>query len=604
MARSGATSGPTGSLPDPLDPNSAGPIRPRRGFSASRGSRGRASWPVAGAAFVGLLLLLPVASSILTTPTPGPPRADPSSGTATGSSIQGTLARSTPPSESNPRPVSQYSRIGPAVPQAPSPENAYSGAEPAPMGIGDLGGTSGGPQGSFTTTEFRGSIAVGAIDAGNSSLPDPYSVSFQLNAFLAFDTPTDRYAYWVQDVAILSSHTRAIQFEDNVWNASSVYLYSSAIGGNGSVTGSGDSSFYGDSAPCYLPGACVTLANPETVNLSVVASLGSGGVPTVRVLYGESGPMTVFDTVRFPWAKSIADFRGFDVDSGLGISGACPRCFGDVELIVGGPGNGSQTELVGSTDLVLSLDWWNGNNFEPVPNAVDHGEATEEGVSRAVVAASTGADQGPTATIANGTRGKLDSLWSPTSLTTVEVSVVTGSVGGNLSVGGALLPFSGTFVETVLVPGSTALSVHSGGSTYSLGTVLLGAGEFRTFEVGAEPLLFVPVGLPLGTVWSVTTAGELLYGTGNITFGETSGIYAYAVGDPPGYRASNGTGNATVGGSGGTVTVEFHSTYRSPWAELEGDLAPYTDYLILGAIVLGVAVGLAVALGRRKRPAT
>ncbi len=48
------------------------------------------------------------------------------------------------------------------------------------MGIGDLGGPSGGQPSAFTTTSFQGAIDVGHVVAFNARLPDPGSMSLQL----------------------------------------------------------------------------------------------------------------------------------------------------------------------------------------------------------------------------------------------------------------------------------------------------------------------------------------------------------------------------------------------------------------------------------------
>lgn len=468
------------------------------------------------------------------------------------------------------------------------------------MGIGDLGGPSGGQPADFSTTTFRGTVEFGDIAAYNHSLGDPFSVSIQLNAFLVFDFGSNRYAYWAQDVAILSTSTRTVAFEDNVWNVSSDNLTATGIHGNGSASGTGSSAYYGDGAPCTLLGACTSLPNPQRVELELTASLGAGGVPTIRFLFANGGTPQPFDTVTFPYATSLSVFQGFDVDPGLGFSPSCDRCFGDVELVLGGPGNGSQTALDGATDLNLTLEWWNGFNFEPVPDAADHGEATEEGISQAIVQARSTVAREPVAMITYGGAGSFKTLWAQIALSTVEVSVVTGTSGGELSINGSLLAFSGDFVETLVNVGSVALAVQQGASVYPLGTPDLFPGEVLTLEVGAEPLVFVPSGLPASTVWSVTVGGQRLDGTGNITFGEAAGTYGYSVGNPSGFRATSPTGNASISTMEVLVTISFTSTQSSFWSDLSGALGPYGGVLILVVVLVVVAALIAVALTRRR----
>lgn len=486
-----------------------------------------------------------------------------------------------------------------ATPALRRPDPAYSGAEPAPMGIGDLGGPSGGQPGDYSTEMFRGTVDIGAIAAYNHSFSDAYSVSFQLNAFLVFEYGSNRYAYWAQDVALLNSSSRAISFEDNVWNASSDDLEPTAISGNGTVAGMGSSSYYGYGAPCLMAGACIDIADPQTVVLELTATLGTGGTPTIRFLFADGGALRPYDTVTFPYATSVGDFPGFSVDPGLGFSAPCPRCFGDVELVLGGPGNGYQTALSGPTYLNLSLEWWNGYNFEAVPNAVDHGEATAEMISHAIVQRSSTVGAEPTAALTYGTGGGLHTLWTQSQLATIEVSVVTGTAGGTLSVNASSLTFSGAFVETTLIPGTFSLAVKQGASTYALGTPTLTAGEVLSLEVGADAVVFVPVGLPPTTVWSVTLNGQDLYGTGNITFGEASGSYNYSVANPSGFRGSPASGNVSVGSGGAMVTVTFSATHSSLWSDLLGVFGPYGSLFFVLIALAVILVVVAVVLSRR-----
>lgn len=491
--------------------------------------------------------------------------------------------------------------------QSPSPallrpESALSGSEPAPLGIGDLGGSSAGAQpGTFSTTAFQGSIYVGSVSAYNSSITGyEYSMSFQLNAFLLFQVNGAAYSYWVQDVVLLETQTRQVNFEDNVWNVTSVDIAPTALKGNGSVSGSGSESYYSDGAPCTTAGACISLPNPSTVVLRLDATLGAGGVPTVREQFRDGGPLETYDTIEFPFAHSQSEFHGFEVERGLGFPGGCPRCYGDVELVAGGPGYGYQTSLDGTTDLLLSLDWWNGHNLEPVPNAVDYGVATEEGLSNALVARGSNAAEEPVASLSYGIGGGLGSLWSEDELSAVEVSLVGGASGGNLSVEGSGIPYEGWFVETLLLPGSYSLAAGNGSSTHSFGSLDLIAGEALTLEAGGIPLQFVPEGLPPGTVWSVSVGGQQLNGTGNITFGEVAGTYSYSVGPLSGYSASPDGGSVSPTGAGTAVTVDWKSTPTTLWGQIGSYLAPWLPLLVFLLVAVVAIVVASTMLSHRR----
>ena len=178
----------------------------------------------------------------------------------------------------------------------------------------------------------------------------------------------------------------------------------------------------------------------------------------------------------------------------------------------------------------------------------------------------------------------------------VEVMVRGASSSGNLTynVGTQRWPFTGGFVETLLVPGTADLGVVAGASTYDLGGVTVGAGEALTFEVGAEPLVFHPNGLPALTVWTVTVASFSLTGTGNLTFGEDAGTFAYDVGAVSGYRASPVSGTVQVASTGATFDVNFTAQPANDWETFVHDVVPILPLLV----ILGVAVAVVVALAR------
>jgi hypothetical protein len=403
---------------------------------------------------------------------------------------------------------------------------------------------------------------------------------------------------------VLNTQDRALTYLDNVWNATSTSLSSSAFTGNGSFLGSGSESYYGAPASCLVPGACTTLPDPGSVALELRTTLTPSGWPQVKFLIGNGGTYGVYDTINFTFAHTGVTLRGFVVQSGLGFPGGCPRCFGDVELVAGGPGNGSQTRLVASSSLLFSLVWWNGDNFEPIPDAADHGEATEEGISNADDRLATDAAGEPEALVTNGSAGPLDNLWSGSTVATVEVSDRTAAPDGTLTVGAGSVPFTGGFVETIVVPGPVVLSATVGATTYPLGSVTLSGGEVLTLEFGAPALVFVPRGLATGTIWSVTVAGQTLDGTGNLTFGEVPGTYTYVVGSVSGWKASPANGSVTVGTSGGTVTIDWKSSNTGILAELEGAFLGHLTLIVI-VLVLVVIAGVVVSVANRppKRPA-
>jgi hypothetical protein len=478
------------------------------------------------------------------------------------------------------------------------------------MGVGDSGASTGGG-GPYATDSFVGEATIDSVVTFNASLGSSSASAFslQLNAFLDFSYGSASYVYWAQSVAGINSSSRSATFFDNVWNATSSPLpeiTSMAISGQGTVSSFSGGSYYGDSAPCALPGACVTLTYPTNITLRLNASLSGTGEPEISFAYDDGFGFQTFDTATFVFAHGVTGFPGFVVSSTQQGSG-CLRCYGDVELIVGGPAGGANTTLEGTSQILLGLYFWNGNDYEAVPAGLDHGLATAEGLSNASVALSTAANGSPLAELMAGS-GSLGGLWNPRSVSTIEVSVTSVAPGGTVTVGSSpSTPFTGASVALEFIPGTYSISLVTGAKTYDLGTIVLTAGEQLTLEVGAPPVVFVPSGLPTGTVWSVTLHGQTLSGTGNITFGEAAGNYTFAVGTLPGYSADPSSGNVTVAPTGATVGVQWTSTSRTLFQQIEGFLllrvGPIPLYFLLLILIVGGVLAAAIA-SSGSRPST
>lgn len=483
------------------------------------------------------------------------------------------------------------------------PVTALASTVSAPLGIADLGSS---PSSSFSTLGLRGTVRITSLATNNASLGSGTArASVQMNAFLVFENGSQVYDYWVQDVFELDTSTGHGYFEDNVWNASSPVnstLDGFALRGNGTVTESSDGAYYADVAAAALPGAYPVLVYPATVELLLNASLDTSHHPVVRVSFADPVGTAVFDTITFPFVRITTGFSGFEVNAGRLSLSSCPRCVGDAELVVGGPYGGFQTSLSGPTDVRLSLERWTDHNYASVTDAVDYGVATAEGLANGSVSRVTLAGGLPGAELTEGTISK-QSLWSASDLGLVTVSVGTTSAGGVAQVNGQSVPYSGGRVDLVLVPGTYNLSFTVGLQTYGYADLLLTAGEIETLEVGAIPLVFVPVGLPPDVAWTVALGNDTLRGTGEITFGVANGTYNFTVPDLTRYLASPSSGAVLVNGSAFYQNISWAARPASWESELisllELPLGPVPLYVILAALtVLGVAAGL---LGRRRR---
>ncbi len=450
-----------------------------------------------------------------------------------------------------------------------------------------------------------GQIDLRAISTYNSSLGTGASlVSFQLNAFVTFSWNGTSFTYWAQDVLELDTSLDTGFFEDNLWNASSSprsILNSSAISGNGTVFHSPSGDYYGATAAKSLPGSYPTLKLPATVGLEMNASLGPGGHPAVRFLYEDGPGWIAFDTLTFRFASSLSSFAGFVVSPRLQGSG-CPRCYGDAELVAGGPYSGYQTALAGPTDVLLGLYDWNGRNFAAVPEASNYGYATAEGLTNGSVAAALGPAGAPGAVLTEGSIG-LNGLWSQGSVASLEVSVLSVTGTGVLQLAGGSVPFSGGSVQVIVMPSNYTVAVTSSGGTSVLTNIVLVGGQAETLEVGGVPVVFVPQGLSPGVLWSVTLDNSTLWGTGPITFGSTNGTFNFTVAPLAHYTASPTAGSVNVTGSEVNVLVVWQAKPPTLLEEivstLELPVGPVPFYVVLGGLAaLGIFSGL---WGRRRR---
>ena len=116
---------------------------------------------------------------------------------------------------------------------------------------------------------------------------------------------------------------------------------------------------------------------------------------------------------------------------------------------------------------------------------------------------------------------------------------------------------NGTYAYTVgAVSGYTA--DPASGNVMVSGADVTQAVAFTTRAATAYAVTFAESGLPSGTSWSVTLAGNPVSSTtGTIRFSEANGTYEYTVGGMTGYTASPSSGSVTVAGAAQSVAITF-----------------------------------------------
>lgn len=421
--------------------------------------------------------------------------------------------------------------------------------EPAPMGVTDFGVTPSGDPYQYATTSFLGAVEIGTLRSSGSGSS---AAGFQLNTELVLGSAPNLFVYWVQNVVSIDTSTRTFSIVNNIWNwsSSSQRIASGAIVGNGSIYSVGSQNLYEYSpAAGSLPGIGVVLPTPASVE-DRLETIVVGGVPRVLFAFQDGYGWVTYDNVSFPWASSLAD-DGYLVD---GFSYAPIGLYLDAEWVYTGGGSGF-TNL--ASDLNLSLDLFNGENYQAVPSAYDHGGNTaesESNVRESYLAAPVSLGGIPMAHEVNGS-GSLGPLYGPAQVGFLNLTAPTPN--GTISIGGLSLPFVGGGANLTLAAGDYPVTVARGGTLLGAWNLTVVAGTLLRWA--PSELTFVESGLPNNFLWSVSVDGGLFRSNGS-TLGLAlyEGSYGYAVTPIAGYRLTGAyRGTIAIPASAGTIYLTW-----------------------------------------------
>ncbi len=445
----------------------------------------------------------------------------------------------------------------------------YYTAEPAPMGIADYGIGYNGSAYNYSTSSFLGNVTIRSISMVSPALGS-YEISIQLNLNLVFSHHNVTYDYWVQNVALLNTSSLRITFIDNIWNISSpnASMFNSTVAGNGTVasthSSSGTSFFYYSYSNSSLPGNNVTLRDNSSFLLRTDAHLGHNISPEVSFLYNDGFGWVVYDNVLFKFASNMTEEPFFYVD---GFSYNPANTYYDAELVVGGPGNSSQTEDVNSS-ILLMLEYFNGNNYQAVPNAFNFGSDTAETAFNVVSSGTYGSITGRLAAYITSGLGFLGPLYYSKDLSSLKISSNVSE--GALYIKSAnytgspmnITSFIGGRVNVTLFPGKYVVEIfdYSTGTFQNYGTVSLRAGEQTVLQNYSYEVRFIENGLPSGSTWYLNVSGihsGPINGSQYVLYLQNGSYnYTFSTGDRE-YRAVNGSGALIVNGTKRTVEVQF-----------------------------------------------
>ena len=127
------------------------------------------------------------------------------------------------------------------------------------------------------------------------------------------------------------------------------------------------------------------------------------------------------------------------------------------------------------------------------------------------------------------------------------------------------------------------------------------AGGFTTIVIPEiYTATFTETGLPTGTTWSVTLNGTMESSTSStIAFIEPNGTYAYTISNVSGYSVSPSSGSIVVNGNNISKTITY--TVVPPSKTQSSGIPNIEIYFIIAVVVAIVAIGLAVAVTRKRK---
>jgi hypothetical protein len=449
--------------------------------------------------------------------------------------------------------------------------NSLYSAEPAPMGIADYGIGTGGISYNYSTTSFLGHVDIKNLRTYNSSLnASSTEMTFQLNINFVFYDGSKEYVYWVQNVADFNtSSTPSVGFIDNVWNISapSASVYNSTLSGNGTVGNSSGTFFYYSFANQSLPGNDIYVSYPFNMEMAINYTSTSHGIPELEFMYNDGHGWQTYDNVLFNFATNVTKISGFVVN-GFNYE---PNgySFYDAELILGGPGDGTQTNDTNSS-VALQLDYFNGHNYQMITNAYNFGSDTAEGIRNVTSNAQYYLSNGSLfASITSGL-GKLEQIYNRSAIALLNISAPGTS--GYVVVSGTRYNFVGGDANLTLAAGTYNVKVYNSKSSLILQkneTLTAGSYVFLS-TVSTYKVTFLSSGLPAGTTWylNLSNGRSLHTNASRISTNLTNGNYTYNATASDTYRA---TGNFSVSGANVTVNVAFKmllpKTYQIEFVE-------------------------------------
>ena len=445
--------------------------------------------------------------------------------------------------------------------------NAYYKQEPAPMGIADFGiGPNGVPY-SYNTTSFRGTVSINNLTTYNQTLGKSSSqMGFQLNVNLFFNENGNVYVYWVQDVADLNTTDNHFYMIDNIWNmsSSSANMHNSTISGSGTIGKASSTKFYYDVYQHIF-----SLSYPAKLTLEINTTTSSNGSPEVEFMFNDGNGMIAYDKPVFIFSKAVTSGPFFLVDGKQYEPDK--YSYYDAELIMGGPGGGTQTTDVYS-NVSLQLQYWNGFNYQYISNAYNFGSDTAEGICNVVASELPQTASSPLAIHIQNGSGSLGQVYNAANLSFLHMNVPFEK--GKLLLNGNIYQFSLGKLNLTLpyAFGEEAYKIYnSTGSVYS-SNISLRKGQTVNLNLSKITVIenFTSHRVPSNFTWYITINGSN-YSTSqkDIVIYLPFGNYNYSIGSNyPKLPIANGNGTIDTNTPFLNLTIFFaESSYKVSFNE-------------------------------------
>jgi thermopsin len=283
-------------------------------------------------------------------------------------------------------------------------------AAPAPSGLAYYG-LSEGAGGTVVPSILNTTSLLAQVDSTGSGIvaqdlfassPDSYGI--QLNAVETNITLFGQsgYSFWTQNVVEYYPNTDFMVLVDNIWNFSSP---TGDLAGNPfySSNGYNEISYYYDEVIVPFP-----VSYPWDLSLYLNSSIldGRDAVTFTANLAGPGGPIfnAPYDTVIFNSLNTGG--TPLTTPSNFTANGYSYNPIGltdDYEVIFGGPGGGSNSDL-SSANAILGLSYWNAKagEYQSTPSAYNYGGETGETVTGASIAWGSSPSAAPAGTTKYG----------------------------------------------------------------------------------------------------------------------------------------------------------------------------------------------------------